>query len=83
MRSFYVTRLVEESFHLSEKFQRVRQGGVGVERGFIHPARVDVKKPRVADRAKSVKVQASGFLAGMDNHISQRLPESIFAPERA
>jgi len=30
----------------------VRQAGVRVERSFVHPARVDVEEPRIADRAE-------------------------------
>jgi hypothetical protein len=57
----------------------VWQFGVLFERSFIYPVRVKVKEPRVSEAAKTVNFHAPRFLAGRDNHLSHRPPESVFA----
>src|SRR4029077_3459554 len=71
LRSRDIARLVEEGVHALEESHGMRQIRVGVECGFVHPARMNVKEAAVAHRAEDVETQAAGLFARRRSHFSQ------------
>jgi hypothetical protein len=58
----------------------MRQFGVGLERGFVHPAGMNVKEAAVAHRAEDVETQAAGLFARRRGHFSQGLLHGALFP---
>jgi len=55
--------MINQRLYTLDKAHRVRQSGMKLKSGFVYPARMDVEKPGIVYRAKSVDAQAAGFLA--------------------
>ena len=55
----------------------MRQSCVDFERVFVNPAGVNVKQPRILDRAKSVNFEASGFLPRRTDNLQQGLGDGF------
>src|SRR5260370_21157398 len=58
----------------------MRQFGVGLEDGFVHPSRMNDKEPPVANRTEGVETQAASLLSRRPGHFAQRLLHGILLP---
>ena len=69
----HVERVIDQRLHPFDEAHRVRQARVMVERGFVHPARMDVEQARVTGRAERLDAQAAGFRPGRHHDVAERL----------
>lgn len=80
MRARHIQRMIDQRLHAFEKAHGVRQSGVGFEYFFARPARVNIEKPRIADRAEGVNAHAAGLLARRNQDIVYRVADGRFVP---
>ena len=64
--------MINQRLNSPDEPHRMWQLRVQVEGSFVRPARMNIKKPGIADRAKSIDAQAAGFRARRDNNLMQR-----------
>src|ERR1051326_7823551 len=69
--------MVDQRLRPRHEILRPRQRGMGFERGFVRPTRMDVEEPRVAGGAKGVDGEAAGLLAHPPNLLAQHVGERI------
>src|SRR5260370_27648938 len=58
----------------------MRQFGVGLEDGFVHPSRMNDKEPPVAHRPEGVETQAASFVSRRPGYVAQGLLHGILLP---
>src|SRR5713101_8333495 len=75
-----VTRLIEQGIHAFEESEGVGQFRVGLECGFVHPPRMNVKEPAIPHRAEGVKTQAARLLPRRPGHFAQGLLHGTLLP---
>src|SRR6267143_5043749 len=68
-----IARLIEQRIHAFKEPHRVGQSRMGLECGFVHPARMNVEEPAVPHRAEGVETEATRLLPRWPCHLAQRL----------
>lgn len=72
--------MVDESLHTLQESDRMRQGGVRLERGLIHPARMHIEQPRIADRAKMLNGPAPRLFTSGTKNVAEGGSDGILLP---
>src|ERR1700686_3082512 len=75
-----IARLVEQRIHAFEESHGMWQFGVGLECGFVHPARMNVEEPAVSHRAEGVETEATSLLPRWPGSLEESLLCGILFP---
>jgi len=72
--------MVDQRFDALDEAHGVRQRGVNLKGFLADPARVYIKKHRIADGAESMDADTARFLTGRAENIGDRIRQSRFIP---
>jgi hypothetical protein len=72
--------MIDQRLHPIEKLHGVRQSSVQLERVFVPPPRVNVKKSMIAYRAKSLDAQAAKLLPRRTDHFPHGILKGVLLP---